>query len=256
MKAKQGARLRVLLVSAICATLTACKPSREEQVRWAQQKQIDCSDKICDGDAIPQRDHLKEEVLKLNGQWFIGPKEYFSNGMNGASFEWWDHTPLSSRMDRPPEVQALAKSGKGYAVSIEIFMTGRQRWPTPAIDKPWEQGIWQKREGELKAQGMRVERQTIKPGLDVVRFKKPDGQPYPYVYYLATARKRIRGDGPPVLSCDMSTQPNTEDSCSSGEFWQPDVYARFRLNARHAPDWPSIHEEIVRVMNLAKKVQP
>ena len=101
-----------------------------------------------------------------------------------------------------------------------------------------------------------MELTKLKPGLDLVRFHQPDGKPYPYAHYVATDRQRIRGDGPPVLSCQISTPPYPDDVCTTGEFWQPDVYADFRFNNKHAPDWPAIHEEIVRVLNLSRKAQP
>jgi hypothetical protein len=101
-----------------------------------------------------------------------------------------------------------------------------------------------------------MEREVLNRGLERVRFIQTDGTPHDQIYYLATGRQQIRGSGVPVLACGVSAKQHLDDTCSGGDYWQPDVFARYRLRARHAPDWPSIHQEIVRVLNLAHKVQP
>jgi hypothetical protein len=239
------------------ALLAACGPTEQQKAKQAEAKRIECMDKFCPGDIEPKHDPMKYEVLKLHGQWYIGPKEYFSTGINGAAFEWWEHKPLPRGERRPPQAQALAEAGKGYDLSIEIFLTGRQRWPKPELERPWEHSNKENRWAELQqTKGLKMERLSLSPVLDVVRFRYPDGKPYDYTYYVATTRQRIRGSGPPVLSCLVKVPPQPDDFCTSGEFWQPDVYADFRFSAKHAQDWPAIHEEIVRVLSLARGMQP
>ncbi len=113
---------------------------------------------------------------------------------------------------------------------------------------------WENRWNELQAQGMRMEKTKIHPDLEKISFTKNDGNLYRMTYYAAIARKRIGGEGVPVASCD--SEAHEFSRCTAGEFWQPDVYADFRFNAKHAQDWPAIHEEIVRVLSLLKKAQP
>jgi hypothetical protein len=85
-----------------------------ERVR--EQHQEHCLDNICEGDVPPNHDWLKEEVLKLNGQWFIGPKEYFSMGSNGAVFYWPSRTPGYRGGEYPERGQSFQD------IAIEIFL--------------------------------------------------------------------------------------------------------------------------------------
>jgi len=91
--------------------LAGCQPSEQQRAKWAEEKRIECLDKLCEGDKPPQPQPGMVSI-KLNGQWFVGPEEYFSSGINGASFEWWDHKPLSRSMRR----QQKLKSWRGTEV--------------------------------------------------------------------------------------------------------------------------------------------
>ncbi len=234
-------------------TMTGCGPSEKQLAAQAEATRIDCLDKICYGDVAPRFDNTKDAILKLNGQWYVGPNEYFtSSGARG--FIWWQQKPITRVETRPPELDALIKDGKGYDFLIEIFLTGRQSWPTPNVEKPWEAGTWVKEFNRIQAEGLRMQRKTVTPQLDVISFSYSDGKAYDTTYYVATQEKSIRGGEHPVASCRTDIlNPNAR--CSANEFWQPDVFADFRFRAKHAPDWPAIHQEIIRVLNLAKKVQ-
>lgn len=241
------------VVILMCLSLAACGPNEQERVALAEQKRIECSDKICHGDVEPKRDWATEVALKLNGQWYVGPKEYFSS-VGRADFEWWEHKPVSRAAQRTSEMQALAVAGRGYDFSIEIFLTGRQRWHASIPERPWEAAKWEDRWAEIQAQNMRMEKTKIRADLERISFVKSDGTFYRMTYYQATARTRIRGEGWPVAACDSDAHESSR--CTAGEFWQPDVYADFRFNSKHAQDWPAIHQEIVRVLNLLQRVQP
>lgn len=242
-----------------CAFLAACGPSEEKKALFAEKKRVDCLDKICEGDVVPRHDTVKEFAFKVNGEWFIGPREY--GGYGGSFAFFWPSKVPAKRANAERQAPEFIPSAAGrnsnfYDVGIEIFLTGRQRWPTPKVEKPWDNSSWDRHFGELQVQGLRMERATLKAGLDLVRFRQPDGKPHNYSYYVATDQQRIRGSGPPVLSCLAGTPPRPDDFCTSGEFWQPDVYADFRFNIKHASDWPAIYQEIVRVLNLSRKAQP
>ena len=110
---------RIAAITLYTLLLSACGPS-EKQI--AEKKRIECLDKFCYGDAEPSRDYTKYELLKFNGEWYLGPKYYYSNGMNGASFSW---PSKKSRRDVPLNERASAEH------TVAIFLRGRQRWPDP-----------------------------------------------------------------------------------------------------------------------------
>ena len=235
----------------VCLTvLTACGPTDKQQKELAEKLRLECLDKICEGDVEPKRDMTAEVALKLNGQWYVGPKYYFSTGMNGVAFYWPSRT---SREDVPQSERRVP-----YENTVEIFLTGRQRWPDPNVAKPWDGKGWEGRFEELQKQGLSIERQQLRPDLERVRLFDAQGKQYRHEYFLATQQRKIRGDGIPGIACDLypDPKPNALPRCNGGMFWQEDVYADFRLHAKHATDWPVIHQEIVRVLNLAKNVQP
>jgi hypothetical protein len=243
------------VVTLIAAALVAgCSPSEQQKAQWAKEKRLHCLEHYCEGDRPPQ---VAPEMVvqKLNGEWYVAPREYFG-GFGQAGFEWWEHKPLRPSAKRPVALQADVSAGKGYDYAVEIFFIGRQRWIDSNEARPWDHDWWGGRVAELEAKGLRMERVELNPELERVRFFRTDGTPYEQIYYLATGRQRIRGSGAPVLACNVSAKPHPNDSCSGGDYWQPDVFARYRFRTRHAHDWPAIHDEIVRVLNLAHKAHP
>jgi hypothetical protein len=249
MKASQTQWMPRVASTVLCLlAFTACGPSEKQLAARAEATRIECLDKICTGDVAPPRNELTDDLIKLNGQWYVGPKEYFSS-VTSSGFYWPSKQPMFKGGSYPERGQGVADA------VIEIFFTGRQRWPTPNVEKPWEEGTWAKEFARIEAEGLRMQRKAISPQLEVVSFIRADGRPYDTTYYVASLQKSIRGNEAPVASCRTDLlNPNAR--CTSGEFWQSDVYADFRFRAKHAPDWPAIHQEIIRILNLAKKVQP
>ena len=224
--------------------LVACGPSEKQKAQFAEEKRVHCLDHWCEGDVEPKHDTLKELALKLNGQWFIGPREYFSTGINGASFEWWDHKPSSASMKRSEEAQALAVAGKGYDFSIEIFLRSNNFPPEPhgyaliAL---------------AQANGWIASRNQVRPGLDVIQMRHvvgPDGYFIDHVtYYVATQLKGLDGM-PPVATC---AHARSDGSGGTGFMWQPGIWAGTRMNQKHCADWPEIYLETVRVLQLLRR---
>ena len=239
---------QLLACLALCVTvLTACGPSEQRKAELAEQKRVDCLDKLCQGDVEPQ--HAATEVaLKLNGEWFIGPRKYFTTGKNGGGFYWPSRHPTYAGGEYPEAQQDFPSK------AIEIFLTGRQRWPDPKIVAPWENGSWEKRFAALQKGGLRMERGQLRPGLERVRFFDAQGQ-YRREYFLATQENLPRGNSLPAIACDLypDSAPKALPWCTGGFFWQEDVYADFRLHAKHANDWPEIYLEITRVLQLLRK---
>ncbi len=194
--------------------------------RAAENRRLHCLDNYCPGDVEPKHDPIKEEALKFNGRWFIGPKYYYSSGINGASFSW---PSKKSREDVPQE----ERDGMSDVV---IFLTGRQRWPDPKAITPWL-GKGEGRFDELQKEGFRMERQQLRPDLERVRFFDTQGKSYRTEFFIATNEKNPLGKNVPSIGCespDASGAIHTQAGCSGGFFWQPDIYVDFRLHAKHA----------------------
>ncbi|RYE43829.1 MAG: hypothetical protein EOP24_26660 [Hyphomicrobiales bacterium] len=143
-----GIGMQLLACLALCTTfLTACGPSEQRKAEMAEKKRIECVDKICEGDVAPKR-ATTEDVIKLNGAWYIGPQKYFSSGSNGGGFYWPSRHPMFAGGEYPEAQHDF------YHKAIEIFLTGRQRWPDPKIVAPWENASWEKRFVALQGEGM------------------------------------------------------------------------------------------------------
>ena len=235
-----------IAVLASAFLLAGC--DREEKRRqWEAQRVKECLDKFCEGDIEPTRNMATEVALKLYGQWYIGPKVYFSTGKNGGGFYWPSRHPMFAG-------GVYLESGQDFPdKAIDVFLTGRQRWPDPKAPTPWAGRVWEGRFEKLREQGLRMERTTWSPSLEIVRFYHPDGKQYRRAYYIATQQRRLRGDGPPIASCDSGTHPDY--GCTGGTFMSDDIFADFRFNARHAQDWPEIYQEITRVLQQLRKAQ-
>jgi len=82
-KSQQNQKMKLqtisIFVSLLLATilLVACEPNEKQRAAAVEAKRIECLDKICTGDIVPKHDYTKDAILKLNGQWFIGPEEFF-----------------------------------------------------------------------------------------------------------------------------------------------------------------------------------
>ncbi len=224
------------------AALLACSPSEQQKAQRAEERRIACLDKRCEGDVVPPRDYLKEEALKLNGQWFIGPSEYFSTGINGASFEWWDHRPLRPSEPRPAGAQAIAVAGNGYDIAIEVFMRAHDG----VMHGPSQYQYLQ----AAQDQGRLLERSQLRPGLELWRVRDDTSGLPTTAWYVASNLRD--GDGePPVLGCD-DRDPKF-DRCSMAFTWRPGIAVRLRFRGRHGADWPEIYQEVTRVLSLLRK---
>jgi hypothetical protein len=226
--------------------LAACGPSEKQKAVLAEKKRVECLDKLCDGDVPPKYDPLQDTTLKLNGKWFIGPREYFSNELNGASFEWWEHKPLSSSARRPPEAQALALAGRGYDFSIEVFLRSDNFPLAPHGYRLIEYA---------ETNGLIAERKTLRAGLDAIRMRHVIGPRGFYIdhvtYYVAS--NLVGTDGlPPVATCDNL---RTDGGGGTGFLWAPGVWAGTRMNQKHCVDWPEIYLETVRILQLLRGAQ-
>jgi len=220
--------------------LTACGPSAQTNTEFAERRRVQCLDKFCEGDVEPK--HASNEVaLKVNGQWFIGPRKYFGAASRSAGFEWWEHKPLDSDLARPAEAQALVVNGNGYDISVEIFLRndrGLMKGPSRF-----------ERLRQAEADGRLLGKTTLRPGLDMWRTTETDGLG-PGLWYVATAHVDSDPNGA-VLSC-RDSNPRF-DRCVTGFYWRPGIVADMRFRTRHSVDWPEIYQEAMRILQQLKE---
>lgn len=220
-------------------TLSACGPSgREISLSPAEA----CRDKLCEGDVVPTYDYGTHTALKLNGIWFVGPREYFSAGNNGAIFFWPSKTPMTGR---GPGIRFPEQGQPFSEVGIEILLRSDHIPPEPRGYKLIE--LAEKNDWILR-------RETLRRGLEVIQMKHvrgPDGYFIDYTsYYVAT---ELRGpDGlPPVGGCNSA--PNIGNG-GGGFIWKDGIWAGIRMSPKHCRDWPEIFQEVVRVLSLLTQV--
>ncbi len=244
----------VLLTTALA--LTACWPNKEErQARAAEIQRRHCLDNQCDGDVVPKRNQQTETLFKRNGNWYIMPKGYGERGAIG--FQWWEGRPYNHTMGMPPDMQKINSDGKADQITIYVFLTGRNGWPEPNAVEPWKrESAFETHWRELQTKGYRLERSKPSAELEVVKLYDPQGKLHNPTYYTAIAQKDSFTGRSPAMSCRNDAVEQKNNTCSGGEFWEPDIFADYRFNAKHANDWPAINQEITRIRSLIKKVQP
>lgn len=234
-----GASAALRLGAGLFALLAAgCEQSEQEKAMWAEEKRIDCLDKICEGDKPPKLDRPQEDVvMKLNGEYFIAPRAY-KKGFAGLAFYWPSKTPLTGRADGQPWPEQREKF---YDVAIEIFLRhhdGRRYGP-----ERYEFLRQAEREGRV------LSKETPRPGLEVWRIREVN-EPLVGVWYVATSYVDADPNGA-VLWC--RDENPAHDRCTTAFFWRTGIAADMRLSGRHGPDWPEIYQETRRILNLLKK---
>jgi hypothetical protein len=214
-----------------CLLLTACEPSPERKIQIAEDKRLHCLDHLCDAEVEPKHDLMKEDALKLNGQWFVGPKEYFDNSSNGAMFKWPSRTPGYRGGDHPERGQPI------YDVAIEVFLRNHNGIRYGSDRYSFLQ--------QAETEGRLISRTKPRPNLEVWRIKEPDTLDT-IVWYVALDHVAQDPDRA-VLACRNASR------CTTAFLWQHGIAGDMRLSAKHAPDWPEIYQETVRVLQLLKK---
>lgn len=237
MARRRASAMGAVLGCALC--LAACGPSEQRRAELAEMKRVRCMDKFCEGDIAP-RYAPNEVALKVNGQWFVGPSKYFSSANNGASFEWWENKPLDPGLARPAEAQAVAVSGNGYDISVEIFL----RSDRGLMKGPSRLDLLR----QAEADGRLLGKTALRPGLDMWRTVETDGLG-PGLWYIATDHVDGDRDGA-VLSCRESNP--RFDRCVTAFHWAPGIVADMRFRAKHGVDWPEIYLEAMRILRQLK----
>lgn len=226
---------------ALLGALAGCGPSSQEMAEFAEKKRIECLDRYCRGDVVPPHDYEKETAFKVNGQWYLGPKAYFSS-RTGAIIFWPSKWPAGREDGR-----SFPEFGKPfYEVEIELLFRSNNMPPEPRGYKLIELA---------EKQGWISKRESIRPGLDALTMKHVIGPRGYYIdhvtYYVAT---QLTGpDGlPPVATC---SHKSATDGGGSGFMWEPGFWVGVRMNQKHCADWPEIYTEIDRVLQQLTRVQ-
>jgi hypothetical protein len=240
-QAKLTRAFALVFVSLNCFLLAACGPADADRHEVNQKNGLECLDKPCDGEVLPTFNPSKEAALKINGQWFVGPKKYYANGIPVASFEWWDHKVLDRNRPRPAEAQSLALQGKGYDFSVEIFFV-----PSNGFTQISDRNLVDLAEKN----GWIESRRNIKRGLEAIKMKHvigPDGYYIDHVeYYVATEIVGVDGR-PPVTRC-------TEGAAGTGFDWKYGISIGSRMSSKLCEDAPEIYSEIIKIVEQLKKV--
>jgi hypothetical protein len=233
-----------------CALFSACGPSEEKKALFAEKKRVDCLDKLCEGDVAPRHDTMKEFAFKLNGEWFIGPREY--GGYGGSFAFFWPSKVPANRARAETQAPEFVPSAAGQVsnfpeVAIEIFLRSSNIPPEPRGYKLIELA---------QANKWIESRRTLRRGLDEIKMKHvvgPHGQYIDHLtYYVATELKGF-DELPPVAGCNHDDPRN---GGGAGFMWRPGISAGARMNQRHCADWPEIYSEIARVLHMLRKAQP
>lgn len=229
-----------------CLLVSACGPSGKQAATVSAEPGRECKDVICPGDVPPKFDPLKEYVAKLNGEWFIGPREYGGYG-GSLAFFWPSKTPANSpdANKLAPEFvpSAAGQTSNFYEVGIEIFL--RSSASIKSHPTRYDDLIRAEVEGRL------IKREVLRPGLEVWHTRETDGLG-PGLWYVATQYAKSHPNAA-VLAC-ANANPKL-DRCTTAFEWKPGIGADMRFRASHAPDWPEILQEAVRVLDLVKKAQ-
>ncbi len=248
--------LPLMLVGSFRFALWAFGPSEALRAQRAEERRLYCLDKFdtvyCPGEVEPPNpDHMRFVLQKLNGRWFIGPREYF-NGFNAATFYWPSKTPMSGWPDPAtgwPSGKAYPESDQDFSEkAIEIFL-----WSSPANKNP---DFGMKYLQRMEAQGRVVSKETIKPGLQAW-IVNDEHDPIARIRYVATDFVQKAPNGA-YLSC-QGTNPETHPetaTCTTGDVLIPGISWDTRFSGKHAQDWPQIYSEIIRVLSLLKETQP
>lgn len=228
--------------SILVASIAACGPTDKARAAGAERQRIHCLEHFCPGDREPARDSARDELLKLDGRWFIGPQSYFSSGMNGGSFYWPSGRALRSEVPGNPRT-ALEKLDEDV---IEIFLRSYMLPTTPtgyALIQLAEKNDWI------------AERRTLRPGLEQIRMKHVLGPRDLYIddmtYYVATELTGTDGL-PPVAQCNHDDPRN---GGGTGFLWQDRIWAGIRMNQQHCADWPEIYQTLMSILALLREAE-
>lgn len=217
--------------------VAACEPKAVDERETAFLTNQDCRHKACAGETEPVRDPVKEVAIKLNGQWYVGPKDYYA-GRDEAVFYWPSRTPHTGN----PDGSRFPEWGRPFdEVAIEIFVSTPRTAAPPSMHQRLQ---------AIKESGTVLEHTILREGLESWKVKRLD-RSMEGIWFVATALKEPSGDAP-VVACNGADFRDFR--CSMGMRWgDPEVAVSMRFHGNHATEWPEIFAEAIRVLGLLKK---
>lgn len=236
-------RFKYWILWGLSLALSSCGPSEKIQAELTKQQRIDCLEKLCEGDIEPTRNEVTEVAFKLNGDWYIGPKEYGSPNFGAMAFLW---PSKAARGDAAAVSKAkeIVKNDAGsianfYDAAIEIFLSSPK---TVGINSTYQLLLAE------EALGRVTDKRKLRKGLEVW---KTTSRNLDETWFIATEIRLPTGE-PPTVACRGDDPANFR--CTGGFLWTPEVAAGLRFRATHGPDWPEIYQEIDRVLRRLRKV--
>jgi hypothetical protein len=195
----------------------------------------------------PKYDTNSEVATKLNGQWFVGPKEY--GVISGSLGFFWPSKTPANKEHAEREAPEFVPSGQGrssnfYDVGIEIFLRSND-FPAAPIG-------YQLIELAQKNDWI-ASRALLRPGLEQIKMKHvmgPRGYFIDHVTYYVALGKTGSDGLPPVATCNHDGPSNAG---GTGFMWRPGIWVGTRWNQKHCADLPEIYQEVVRVLSLLKQ---
>jgi hypothetical protein len=202
-----------------------------------------CPDSFCSGEALPPHDHLKQYPIKISGQWYLAPRNYFG-GTARAGFTWYAGKSYSATDTIPTGPESASHATTASAHSVEIFLSA----PRTGVKSVGSETIeWAERNGGV------LKVTSLGPGLlryEMNAIAGPDGDRLDrFRYYVAT---KLQGpDGrPPVAKCESDYRGGG----SFGIAWRDDIFVGVRMGQSHCAAFPEIYLEVIRILGLIQKV--
>lgn len=231
---------RSLVLFALASLVAACDHrtpdnAREEEAR----RQEACRDgPWCGNGTPPVYDAKTQARLKWDDRWFLAPVEYQYN--TGLAFYW-------------PSKRPVAVSRKeSDAADWMVFLLPRSH------DIPPEPRGY-RRIQEAEQTGRLVERVTLRPGLDRVRYTRAtatassSSDRSSVTVYVATEKRTPDGQ-PPVFACALNAQDTSQAGGGAGFVWKDRIYVEILIRSGNVcEEWPEIYDEIERVLNLTRE---
>jgi len=245
-----GSISRALFVLLLALSLAACEREsnntkqsqlleQQKTKQAAEQRKIELcrDDPGCDLKPMPAYDEKIHHINKWNGQWFLIPREY--DYERGFGFYW--------PSKRSQALGPTQSSGDDW--HIYLYPRSHNIPPEP---RGYRRILLAEKEGRV------LKRETLRKGLDRIiyfdLYRPGVLDTVQAIEYVATDRLDPEGQ-PPVLRCKMDMANPERAGGGAGFIWRDDILVEVLIRGGNVcEDWPELFDEVVRVLNLAKKV--
>ncbi|MFX1679006.1 hypothetical protein PV762_07215 [Mitsuaria sp. CC2] len=228
------------VIFALASFVVACDRRNPEHAREEEaRRQGACRDEPwCGNDTPPEYDAKTQARLKWDDRWFLAPVAYQYN--TGLAFYWPSRRPV-----------AVSRK-ESDAADWMVFLLPRSHDLPP---EPRGYGRIQ----EAEKMGRLLERVTLRPGLDRVRYIRASATAASssdrssVTVYVATEKRTPDGQ-PPVFACALNAQDPSQAGGGTGFVWKDRIYVEILIRSGNVcEEWPEIYDEIERVLNLTKE---